>query len=96
MISRLKTTALEHCLPLLAVENDMIVSKNADLTVAYRVELPELFTMDAADYEAIHGELTQGDSGIATLYRRAQTGLAHDCPVPAGNKRRCRISCAAL
>ena len=52
MISRLKTTALEHCLPLLAVENDMIVSKNADLTVAYRVELPELFTMDAADYEA--------------------------------------------
>ena len=43
------------CLPLLAVENDMIVSKNADLTVAYRVELPELFTMDAADYEAIHG-----------------------------------------
>lgn len=55
MISRLKTTALEHCLPLLAVENDMIVSKNADLTVAYRVELPELFTMDAADYEAIYG-----------------------------------------
>lgn len=42
-------------MPLLAVENDMIVSKNADLTVAYRVELPELFTMDAADYEAIHG-----------------------------------------
>ena len=55
MIIKLKTTTLGHCLPLLAVENDMIVSKNADLTVAYRVELPELFTMDATGYEAIHG-----------------------------------------
>ena len=40
---------------MLAVENDVIVSKNGDLTVAYRVELPELFTVDAAGYEAMHG-----------------------------------------
>ena len=44
MRGTLKTAALEHYFPLLAVEHDCILSKNAEVTVAYRVVLPELFT----------------------------------------------------
>lgn len=54
MHSTLKTTTLERKFPLLAVENDCIISKEADVTVAFRVELPELFTVTAAEYDAIH------------------------------------------
>ena len=50
----LKATTLENKFPLLAVENDCIVSKDADITVAFRVELPELFTVTSAEYDAIH------------------------------------------
>ncbi|MFV0587559.1 TraG family conjugative transposon ATPase [Bacteroides reticulotermitis] len=50
----LKATTLESKFPLLAVEQDCILSKDADITVAYRVELPELFTVTATEYEAIH------------------------------------------
>lgn len=41
----LKAETLERKFPLLSVENGCIVSKDADLTVAFEVELPELFTM---------------------------------------------------
>ncbi|GHT06351.1 hypothetical protein FACS189423_11250 [Bacteroidia bacterium] len=50
----LKAATLESKFPLLAVEHDCIVSKDADLTACYRVELPELFTVTSAEYEAIH------------------------------------------
>ena len=50
----LKAETLERKFPLLSVENGCIVSKDADLTVAFEVELPELFTMTAAEYEAVH------------------------------------------
>ena len=50
----LKASTLESKFPLLAVEHGCIVSKDADITVAYRVELPELFTVTSAEYEAIH------------------------------------------
>ncbi len=49
-----KMTTLENKFPLLAVENGCIVSKDADITVAFRVELPELFTVTSAEYETIH------------------------------------------
>ena len=35
----MKTATLESKFPLLAVENGCIISKDADITVAYRVEL---------------------------------------------------------
>ena len=50
MYSTLKTTTLERKFPLLAVEQGCIVSKEADITVAFRVELPELFTVAGEDY----------------------------------------------
>ena len=54
MRNLLKATTLESKFPLLAVEGGCIISKDADITVAYRVELPELFTVTSAEYEAIH------------------------------------------
>ena len=50
----MKAETLERKFPLLSVENGCIVSKDADLTVAFEVELPELFTLTAAEYEAVH------------------------------------------
>ena len=50
-----KMTTLENRFPLLAVEHGCIISKDADITVAFEVELPELYTVTGAEYEAIHG-----------------------------------------
>lgn len=50
----LKAETLERKFPLLCVENGCIVSKDADLTVAFEVTLPELYTVTAAEYESIH------------------------------------------
>ena len=54
MNSTLKASTLEAKFPLLAIENDCIVSKEADITVAFRAELPELFTVTGAEYDAMH------------------------------------------
>ncbi|WP_133462982.1 TraG family conjugative transposon ATPase [Sunxiuqinia elliptica] len=50
----MKAATIESKFPLLAVEGGCIISKDADITVAFRVELPELFTVTSAEYEAIH------------------------------------------
>src|SRR5699024_3732904 len=50
----LKAETLERRFPLLSVENGCIVSKDADLTVAFEVELPELYTVTEDEYEAMH------------------------------------------
>jgi len=49
-----KTTTLESRFPLLAVENNCILSKDADITACFEVRLPELFTVASAEYESIH------------------------------------------
>ncbi len=54
MRNTLKATTLESKLPLLAVEHGCIISKDADITVAYEVSLPELFTVTSQEYEAMH------------------------------------------
>ena len=55
MRGTLKTSTLESKFPLLRVENNCIISKFADITAAYCVSLPELFTLTAEEYEALHG-----------------------------------------
>ena len=55
MRGTLKTSTLESKFPLLRVENNCIISKFADITAAYRVTLPELFTLTGEEYEALHG-----------------------------------------
>ena len=53
MKSILKKNTLEDKFPIMAVEHGCIVSKEADVTVAFRVELPEL-SVTTKEYEAIH------------------------------------------
>lgn len=45
---------LEDILPILDVEHDCILSKQGDITVAYKVALPEIFTLSDREYEALH------------------------------------------
>jgi len=54
MRSILKKSTLEQKFPLLAAENGCILSKDADITVVFRVRLPELFTVSATGYETLH------------------------------------------
>ena len=54
MRSTAKATTLERKFPLLAVEENCILSKDADITACFAVHLPELFTVASAEYEAIH------------------------------------------
>lgn len=51
----MKTATLESKFPLMSVENGCIVSKDADITAAFEVTLPEIYTVTSAEYEAIHG-----------------------------------------
>jgi len=45
---------LNKILPLTKVENGTILSAQGDITVAYEVRLPEIFTLSDRDYEAYH------------------------------------------
>ncbi len=54
MRSILKATTLENKFPIAAVENGCIISKEADITIGFRVELPEIFSVSSKEYEAIH------------------------------------------
>ena len=59
MRNTLRASTLESKFPLLSVEHGCIVSKDADITVGFRVELPELYTVTSAEYEAIHATWVQ-------------------------------------
>jgi conjugation system TraG family ATPase len=41
-------------LPVYKVENDLLLSINGDITLAYEVSLPEIFTLSNDEYEAFH------------------------------------------
>lgn len=45
---------LNDILPILGVEHDCILSKQGDITIAFQVELPEIFTLSDQEYEAFH------------------------------------------
>jgi conjugation system TraG family ATPase len=45
---------LEAIMPLLGFEHDCLLSKAGDITLAFQVDLPELFTLSDKDYEALH------------------------------------------
>ncbi len=45
---------IEQLLPLLDVRQGIIISKQGDATLGFRVELPELFTLSDPEYEAFH------------------------------------------
>lgn len=45
---------LDEILPVLDIEHDLILSKEGDVTIVFNVELPEIFTLSDAQYEAFH------------------------------------------
>jgi conjugation system TraG family ATPase len=48
------TKQLAQVFPIYKIEQDCILSKKGDITLAYEVCLPEIFTLAASDFEAIH------------------------------------------
>lgn len=51
---KVNTRELESILPVWKVEQDCLLSKNGDITVAFELTLPELFSLSNDDYEALH------------------------------------------
>ena len=45
---------IDKMLPILDVEHDCILSKQGDVTIVFRAELPEIFTLSDQEYEAFH------------------------------------------
>ncbi len=45
---------LDDILPILDVEHDCILSKQGDITVVFKADLPEIFTLSDQEYEAFH------------------------------------------
>ena len=45
---------LEDLIPIFGVEQDIIVSKQGDLTLAFDCHLPEVFTLSDKEFEAFH------------------------------------------
>lgn len=45
---------MEDMLPIMDVEHDCILSKQGDITIVFKVELPEIFTLSDQEYEAFH------------------------------------------
>ncbi|OYX86517.1 MAG: conjugal transfer protein TraG [Flavobacteriales bacterium 32-34-25] len=45
---------MDAILPIMDVQHDCILSKQGDITVVFKVELPELFTLSDQEYEAFH------------------------------------------
>jgi conjugation system TraG family ATPase len=55
----LNARSLQAALPLLAVENNCMVSKMSDITVGFRLQLPEIFTLSGDDYRSLHSALVK-------------------------------------
>lgn len=45
---------IDDILPIMDVEHDCILSKKGDITIVFKAELPEIFTLSDQDYEAFH------------------------------------------
>jgi conjugation system TraG family ATPase len=54
-----KLTTLIDVFPVYKVEYDCILSKHGDITLAFEVQLPEIFTLSDQEYEAYHQTLVK-------------------------------------
>jgi len=50
---------LERITPIMDVEHDCILSKQGDISIVFRVILPEIFTLSDDNYEALHQALVK-------------------------------------
>ncbi len=51
---RSRTKYLDQQLPIAKVEQDIIISKQGDITVVFELQLPEVFTLSSEELEALH------------------------------------------
>lgn len=65
-MTKSKIKNIEHIFPILAVDEstNVVVSKNADLTIGFALKLPEVFTPSDADYDTLHTTFVRA---LATL-----------------------------
>ncbi|MCX2429916.1 TraG family conjugative transposon ATPase [Pedobacter sp. GR22-10] len=45
---------MDDLMPIMGIEHDCVLSKQGDITVGFKVELPELFSLSNGEYEAFH------------------------------------------
>ncbi|KGO93670.1 TraG family conjugative transposon ATPase [Flavobacterium subsaxonicum] len=45
---------IENMFPIMDVEHDCIISKQGDVTIVFRADLPEIFTLSDQEYETFH------------------------------------------
>ncbi len=50
---------LKNISPIMDVEHDCILSKQGDISIVFKVTLPEIFTQSDEDYEALHQGLVK-------------------------------------
>ena len=55
-------------LPLYGIEHDAILSKMGDVTIAFKVKLPELFMLSNDEYEAFHHSWIKAIKVLPVLY----------------------------
>ena len=48
---------LSEITPIMDVEHDCILSKQGDISIVFKAELPEIFTQSVENYEALHQSL---------------------------------------
>lgn len=49
-----KSKEIEQILPVWKVEDNCILSKNGDISIAFEMQLPEIFSLSNDEYEALH------------------------------------------
>lgn len=45
---------MENILPIMGVEHNCLLSKQGDITIAFKAQLPEIFTLSDQEYESFH------------------------------------------
>ena len=63
-----KTRKIDEVFPILAIEDGLIISKTADITVPYEIVLPEIFTVSTADYDRMHQAFFTAIQGMNANY----------------------------
>ncbi|KYG79329.1 conjugal transfer protein TraG [Roseivirga seohaensis] len=64
MINTRKTRSIEKLMPLYKVENDCILSRQGDVTLGFKVELPEIFTLSPEEYKSLHHSWVKAIRGL--------------------------------
>jgi len=57
---------IDEVFPILAIEGGIIVSKNGDLTVAFELTMPEIFTISEGEYERMHAVFSRALQSVET------------------------------